>query len=82
MNREQIEKVWRSKWLFEQAEWSKERYGTIRCSSCKRAFSGDSYLNFLNIKKFKHFCPRCGAAMTDDAVDIVMKRLEALYGDR
>lgn len=24
------------------------------------------------------FCPRCGRPMTDEAVDIVMKRLEAL----
>ena len=27
------------------------------------------------------FCPYCGAAYTDEAVDIVMKRLEALYED-
>ena len=26
------------------------------------------------------FCPNCGAPMTDKAVDMVMERLEALYG--
>ena len=27
----------------------------------------------------KPFCPACGAPMTDEAVSIVMERLEALY---
>ena len=27
-----------------------------------------------------NFCPDCGMPMTDEAVDIVMKRLEELYG--
>ena len=27
-----------------------------------------------------NFCPRCGRPMTDEAVDIVMKKLEELYG--
>ena len=27
----------------------------------------------------KPFCPNCGAPMTDEAVDMVMERLEALY---
>ena len=26
-----------------------------------------------------HFCSHCGSAMTDEAVDMVMERLEALY---
>ena len=28
------------------------------------------------------FCPNCGAAMTDEAVDMVMKRLEALNDEK
>ena len=27
------------------------------------------------------FCPHCGSPMTDKAVDIVMRRLEVLYGE-
>ena len=30
----------------------------------------------------KSFCPNCGAPMTDEAVQMVMERLEALYGNR
>ena len=29
--------------------------------------------------KYFRFCPACGAPMTDEAVDMVMKRMEALY---
>ena len=29
--------------------------------------------------KYFRFCPACGAPMTDEAVDMVMERLEALY---
>lgn len=29
-----------------------------------------------------HFCSHCGSAMTDEAVEMMLKRLEALYGDR
>ena len=28
------------------------------------------------------FCPNCGAPMTDEAVEMVMERLEALYENR
>ena len=49
----------------------------IDCSNgwmCSRCENDNTYA--------KPFCPSCGAAMTDEAVDIVMKRLEALRGDR
>lgn len=45
----------------------------IDCSNgwmCSRCENDNTYA--------KPFCPSCGAAMTDEAVDIVMKRLEAL----
>ena len=32
-------------------------------------------------KKYFRFCPACGAPMTDEAVEMVMERLEALKDD-
>lgn len=34
----------------------------------------------LNPTRVPKFCPMCGSPLTDEAVDIVMKRLEELYG--
>lgn len=47
-------------------------YDDLYCSTCGKQ-SADNFLNF---------CPNCGSPMTDKAVQIVIKRLEALYGDR
>ena len=47
----------------------------IDCSNgwmCSRCEHDNTYA--------KPFCPNCGAPMTDKAVDMVMERLEALYG--
>ena len=44
-------------------------YDDRYCSKCGKQ-SPDNFLNF---------CGYCGAPMTDKAVDIVMRRLEALY---
>ena len=66
ITREQAEKVWRGEW-----EDMREAYNDVpkrRCSRCKSVFIG------LDTP----FCDACGAPMTDKAVDIVMKRLEAL----
>ena len=38
-------------------------------------------LHFLGNRIYVNFCPMCGRPLTDEAVDIVMKRLEALYGE-
>lgn len=43
--------------------WNK----TQKCNGCKNEFSFNPISNF---------CPRCGRPLTDEAVDIVMKRLE------
>ena len=63
---EQVEKVWRGEWV---GVPSMGVYDTV-CSKCGycpgiRFWSSD-------------FCPHCGAPMTDEAVEIVMERLEAL----
>ena len=67
ITREQVEKVWRGEWE------GVPRLGVydMACSKCgfcpgMRFYSSD-------------FCPNCGAPMTDEAVDMVMERLEALY---
>lgn len=64
--REQVEKVWRGEWI------GIPNMGVydIACSKCGystgiRFWSSD-------------FCPNCGAPLTDEAVEMVMKRLEAL----
>ena len=67
VSREQVEKVWRGEW-----EDMRESYNDVpkrRCSRCKGVFIG------LDTP----FCEVCGAPMTDEAVDMVMERMEALW---
>ena len=66
--REQVEKVWRGEWI-DTRESSKD-VPTCMCSRCTRVVVG------LESK----FCPDCGSPMTDEAVEITLQRLEALYG--
>lgn len=66
VSREHVEKVWRG-------EWKENKNAAIEsaiCSKCKTVFQA-YYGNY-------QFCPRCGAPMTDEAVQMVMRRLEAL----
>ena len=66
VSREQVEKVWRGEW-----QDTREAYNDVpkrRCSRCKSVFIG------LDTP----FCEVCGAPMTDEAVQMVMERLEAL----
>lgn len=69
--REQVEKVWRSEWAYPACEWNLPKCPKCGCNS-KDATYGHK----------NNFCPRCGSPMTDEAVDIVMKRLEKLYEDK
>ena len=69
VSREQVEKVWRGEW-----QDTREAYNDVpkrRCSRCKSVFIG------LDTP----FCEVCGAPMTDEAVQMVMERLEALKDD-
>ena len=70
VSREKVEKVLRGKWAFKSFYKGTSR-GAIECQKCKSAFEGSVGFNF---------CPHCGAPMTDEAVQMVMERLEALYG--
>ena len=63
VSREQVEKM-KGVWIFNDDWWE------FWCSKCHKGIG--------NIEKFK-FCPDCGAPMTDEAVDMVMRRLEARH---
>ena len=62
VSREQVEKVWRG-------EWQMVSNGSGVCSECHRQDK---------IDPLAKFCRYCGAPMTDEAVQMVMERLEAL----
>lgn len=68
ITREQVEKVWRGKWLHDPDT------GYEHCENCSHTICLDDYLN----RKPPLFCEMCGMAMTDEAVQMVMERLEAL----
>ena len=67
VSREQVEKVLRGEWT----------PGDSICPICeKNKFDGldaDIWADWM-----PNFCPNCGAPMTDEAVQMVMERLEAL----
>ena len=59
VSREQVEKVWRGKWI---------GMTEYECSRCEHDLD--------SLEELNHFCPACGAPMTDEAVQMVMERLE------
>ena len=65
--REQVEKVWKGKWINKHSAYD---YKIFTCAQCGKQIS----IQGENLD----FCPKCGSTQTDEAVDIVMKRLEAL----
>ena len=72
VSREQVERVCRGEWLHDPET------GYEHCDKCSHTISLDDYLN----RKPPLFCEMCGAPMTDEAVEMVMERMEALHGDR
>ena len=89
VSRERVEKAWKGEWIKrhkhrggfrrvkgiddmgEQHEVTIDErceYDDLYCSKCGKQ-SPDNFLNF---------CGYCGAPMTDEAVDMVMERMEAL----
>ena len=67
VSREQVEKVWRGEWV---GVPNMGVYDTAcsKCGYCPGIRFWDS-----------DFCPNCGAPMTDEAVEMVVRRLEALH---
>ena len=62
VSREQVEKVWRGEWV--KCKHA-DYYVCNKCSTVSKTGEND-------------FCKSCGRAMTDEAVEMVMERLEAL----
>ena len=65
VSRERVEKVWRGEWIVQQDE---HKEYIKKCSKCGFPISG-----WWGADKF---CANCGAPMTDEAVQMVMERLE------
>ena len=66
VSRDQVEKVWRGEWKPIERLWKYSHQW--QCSRCGQPTLTDQ----------KQFCDFCGAPMTDEAVKMVMERLEAL----
>ena len=71
VSRGQVEKMWRGEWMALD-ECSNEG---VYCKRCKKKVYR---IEYANEKMRSPFCPACGAAQTDEAVEMVMERLEAL----
>ena len=78
---ERIEEAWRGEW-----EWYDEEIGSPlegverewgwRCSKCKIVLPDD--FDDPDNPPAMRFCQWCGAPMTDEAVEMVVERLEAI----
>lgn len=64
VSREQVEKAW-------TAEWTVDEFGH-KCSKC-----GEYLPDGEDVRK-PQFCPECGRAMTDEAVEMVMERINKM----
>ena len=64
VTREQVEKM--------RGEWTTD-------GVCSRCGFDAMYYKCVPVQVRTNYCPACGAPMTDEAVDMVMERLEALY---
>ena len=77
VSREQVEKM-RGEWIDidgEKVPVDKygQTFGWAMYSACGEYLTASDEYPCIG-----HFCPNCGAPMTDKAVDMVMERLEAL----
>lgn len=71
VSRERVEEAWRGEWELVRRMAAAQEF---RCSVC-----GANNTYYGHPEKF---CADCGSAMTDEAVEIVMERLEALHGEK
>ena len=71
VSREQVERM-RGEWNYSH-KTKIDGFDVVQCSKC-----GQEALTLALYVKNGNFCPACGATMTDEAVEIVVERLEAL----
>ena len=69
---EQVKKAWRGEWVRETTPELLKKTVISHCSRC--------WYHVYRLEEHTKFCPVCGAPMTDEAVEITLQRLEALYG--
>lgn len=74
-SREQVEKSWRGEWMGSADGYADGElvYDTWECSHCGYVIDEEDDPDML-----PQFCPKCYAAMTDEAVQMVMERLNKL----
>ena len=70
VSREQVEKVHKGEWIVQQDE---HKEYIKKCSKCGFPISG-----WWGADKF---CANCGTPMTDEAVDMVMERMDELQNE-
>ncbi len=74
VSREQVEKVWRGEWIIGEPDV----LGVpIHCSRCGWGSDHADQRAWMEYKGHI-FCGHCGAPMTDEAVEMVMERLEGV----
>ena len=75
VSREQVEKVERMR-----GEWVKPHWrNSTSCAVCSQCGFEAYHHEYHGVQDTYLFCPSCGAPMTDEAVQMVMERLEALH---
>ena len=77
VSRERVEKVFGGKWEEEAYTTVSGRGRVIHSKKCTCSACGKA-----NGRAKTNFCPHCGAPMTDEAVEMVIRRLEALKDDK
>lgn len=77
--REQVEKV-RGEWIADGEKVPVDENGCPRdwakCSVCGEYLTASEEYDCTG-----HFCPSCGAPMTDEAVDVMLKRMEEITNE-
>lgn len=72
VSREQVEKVWRGEWITPTIIGGRA-YNIPHCSACNGVPCGTD--------EHTRFCAHCGAPMTDEAVEMVMERMDELQNE-
>ena len=85
VSRERVERM-RGEWIPAESDFDDddalfdvEDWCDWQCSACHSEICYDDPMERRWLPKF---CPSCGAPMTDEAVEIRLKELEALHGEK